>query len=179
MSSWLAQGIDMLAGNPNQGKMNRTLSQGMNSKIGGLTDLSTQMQGLGTDSFNFNSGVNVNQRNMLNSVAQDATATGALQGQRMASMQGMGGSGLLGQATQNQAYQNMMGAGMKGLQSYMNQQKLGQGYLQNAGTMLSDAGALQSDLNVSKANSLSTNAANRGAFGRGLVGLGMNRWGQE
>ena len=171
----LGQVWDFFAGNPNQGKMNRTLSQGLDKQIGGLTDLSSQMQQLGTDSIDFNSGINVNQRNMFNTAAQDATATGALQGQRLAAMQGFGGSGLLGQATQNQAYQNMMGAGMKGLQSYMNQQKLGQGYLQNAGNLLGNAGTLQSDLNVSKANSMSTNAANSGAMARGLAGLYMNR----
>lgn len=173
--SWLSSTMDFFAGNPDAGKMNKTLSKGLNSQIGGLTDLSNQMEGLGTDSFNFNSGINVNQRNMLNSAAQDATATGALQGQRLAAMQGFGGSGLLGQATQNQAYQNMMGAGMKGLQSYMNQQKLGQGYLANSATMLGNAGKLQSDLNTSMANNLSDNAANRGAFASGLVGLIANR----
>jgi len=177
--SWLSKGIDFLAGNPDAGKMKKTLSRNMGQYIDGMQGIGNQLQDMGTASMDFNSGINQNYRNMFNTAAQDATATGALQAGRMAAQQGMGGSGLLQQATHNQAYSNMMNAGLQGLKSYMNQQKLGQGYLTSAGRMLNQAGAMQSNLNTSFANVDADTAANRGAFGRGLIGIGLNRLGQE
>ena len=78
----------------------------------------------------------------------------------------------LQQATNNQAYKNMMGAGTAGLQSFMNQQKLGASYLGQQGNMLQQAGSMQSDLNTSLANVEADKAANRGAMAQGLIGFG-------
>lgn len=163
--------FDAIAGNPDSDKMNSLINQGMGQYTGGLNKIAGQMGQLGTQSMDFGSGINVNQRNMLQSAAADATATGGMQAQRMAAQQGMGGSGLLQQATQNQAYSNMMGAGQKGLQAFMNQQKLGAGYLQQQGNLLGQAGSMQSDLNTSMANVESDRAANRGAMIQGGIGL--------
>jgi len=164
--------IDYVAGNPNQGTMNSILNKGMGQYTSGLNTIGDQFGQLGAQSMDFNSGINANQRNMLQTVAADATAAGGMQAQRMASQQGMGGSGLLQQATNNQAYQNMMGAGTKGLQAFMNQQKLGASYLGQQGNMLQAAGGMQSDLNTSLANVESDKAANRGAMAQGLIGFG-------
>ena len=125
----------------------------------------------------FGSGINQAQRGLLQTAAADATAAGGMQAQRMAAQQGMGGSGLLQQATNNQAYKNMMGAGTQGLQAFMNQQKLGAGYLGQQGAMLQQAGAMQSDLNTSMANVEADRAANRGAMIQGGIGLAAKAYG--
>jgi hypothetical protein len=166
----------MIAGNPNQGKMNRIINKDMGQYTSGMNQLGSQFGQLGAQSMDFNSGINTNQRNMLQSAAADATATGGMQAQQMAAQQGMGGSGLLQQATQNQAYSNMMGAGQKGLQAFMNQQKLGAGYLKEQGNLLGQAGSMQSDLNTSMANVESTRAANTGAMIQGGIGMVANLW---
>ena len=94
----------------------------------------------------------------------------------MAAQQGMGGSGLLQQATANQAYSNLSKAGIQGLQAFGNQQRLGQNYIQQAGSLLGTAGQMQSDLNTSLANIEATNAANRGAMLQGGIGLLAGRY---
>ena len=174
--SWLSKAVDYIAGNPDAGKMKSIVSNNMGQYTQGFNQMSDQMQGLANQSFDFNSGINQMQRGLLNQQAQDATATGALQAQRMAAMQGMGGSGLLQQATQNQAYNNLKNAGIQGLQAFGNQQRLGQNYIQQAGSLLGTAGQMQSDLNTSLANIEATNAANRGAMLQGGIGLLAGRY---
>ncbi len=127
--SWLSSAVDFIAGNPNQGKMNDIINKGMGQYTSGLNALGTRFGNLADASMDFNSGINTNQRGLLQTAAADATAAGGMQAQRMAAQQGMGGSGLLQQATNNQAYKNMMGAGTQGLQAFMNKRKLGAGYL--------------------------------------------------
>jgi len=173
--SWLSQGIDFFAGNAS-GQSGR-LQKGINPLINQTKQLGNRFGGLADQSFDFNSGMNVNQRGLLQNAAANATAQGQMGAQRMAAQQGMGGSGLLQQATQNQAYSNMMGAGTKGLQAFQNQQRLGASYLGQQGDMLQQAGTMQSDLNTSLANAASEKAANRGELGRGLVGFAANAMG--
>ena len=119
----------------------------------------------------FNS-INQAIRNQLTSAAQDATATGAMNAQRMAAQQGMGGSGLLNQATRNQAYSNLMGANQQGINAFLKNSQLGAGYLGQASNILRGAGEMQSDLNVSNANILQNQAQGRGQFMTGLLGAG-------
>ena len=123
------------------------------------------------DSDKMNSLINQGMGQYTGGLNKIAGQMGQLGTQSMAAQQGMGGSGLLQQATQNQAYSNMMGAGQKGLQAFMNQQKLGAGYLQQQGNLLGQAGSMQSDLNTSMANVESDRAANRGAMIQGGIGL--------
>lgn len=170
--SWLSKGLDFIAGNPDSGKMKGILSKGMGQYTSGLNALGDQFGQLGQQSMDFGSGINQAQRGLLQTAAADATAAGGMQAQRMAAQQGMGGSGLLQQATNNQAYKNMMGAGTQGLQAFMNQQKLGASYLGNQATMLQQAGKMQSDLNTSLAHVEADRAANRGAMAQGLIGFG-------
>lgn len=163
---------DVLSGNPDAGDMKSTIGKGMGQFIGGMQGYGNQLGNYGTQAMDWNSGQNVAQRNQFQTAASDATATGAMNAQRMASQQGMGGSGLLQQATSNQAYSNMMGAGQQGVNSFLNNQKAGASYLQGASNILGNAGSMQSDLNVSNANVMRDNAANRGQLLQGM-GTGL------
>ncbi len=169
--SWLSSAVDFISGNPNSGKMNSILNKNMGQYTSGLQGMSGQMQDMANQSFDFNSGMNQMQRGLLQNQAQDATATGALQAQRMAAQQGMGGSGLLQQATANQAYSNLSKAGIQGLQAFGNQQRLGQGFLNSSANILNQAGEIQSNLNTGMANVEADKAANRGKLARGAIGL--------
>jgi len=169
--SWLGQTMDFFAGNPDLGSMKSTLGQGMQQNISGMQGVAGQLGKLGAQATDFNSGTNLAQRGLLQDAASNATAQGGMQAQRMAAQQGMGGSGLLQQATNNQAYSNMMGAGKQGLGAFLQQQKLGAGYLQGQGQMLGQAGKMQSEMNVNEANAMRDNAANRGAMGRDILGF--------
>tara|TARA_Y100001951_G_C11228099_1_gene232930 strand:- start:150 stop:686 length:537 start_codon:yes stop_codon:yes gene_type:complete len=167
---FLSNTFDFFAGNANLGDMTNTLNQGMGDYTSGLQGVAGQLGKLGQEATTFGSGTNVAQRGLLQDAASQATAMGGMQAQRMAAQQGMGGSGLLQQAQQNQAYSNMMGAGQKGLGAFLQQQKLGGGYLQAQGQALSEGGKMQSEMNVNQATAMSDNAANRGALGQQLAG---------
>ena len=119
----------------------------------GLENTVTQgMQQFITDQSNMGTQLGDYAKSAMAFQASRATAMGGMQAQRMAAQQGMGGSGLLQQAQANQAYQNMMGAGTAGLQAFLNQQRLGAGYLGSASEILRRAGEQQSELNISRAN---------------------------
>lgn len=163
---------DILAGNPDAGAMKSTLGKGMNQFIGGMQGYGNQLGDYATQAMDYGSGQNQAIRNQFTSAAADATATGAMNAQRMAAQQGMGGSGLLNQATRNQAYSNMMGAGTQGVNAFLNNQKAGASYLQGASNILGNAGNMQSELNVSNANVMRDNAANRGQLIQGM-GTGL------
>ena len=132
--------------------LENTVTQGMQQFITDQSNMGTQLGDYAKSAMAFQSGQNQAQRQMLQDQASRATAMGGMQAQRMAAQQGMGGSGLLQQAQANQAYQNMMGAGTAGLQAFLNQQRLGAGYLGSASEILRRAGEQQSDLNISRAN---------------------------
>lgn len=162
--------IDAIMGNPSASKLSSTVSQGMEQYIGDIQGMGTQLGDYAKNAMAFQSGQNQAQRQMLQDQAARATAMGGMQAQRMAAQQGMGGSGLLQQAQANQAYQNMMGAGTAGLKAFLDQQRLGAGYLGQASNILGQAGEMQSQLNVSKANILQQQAQGRGMFYRDLLG---------
>jgi hypothetical protein len=132
--------------------LENTVTQGMQQFITDQSNMGTQLGDYAKSAMAFQSGQNQAQRQMLQDQASRATAMGGMQAQRMAAQQGMGGSGLLQQAQANQAYQNMMGAGTAGLQAFLNQQRLGAGYLGSASEILRRAGEQQSELNISRAN---------------------------
>ena len=166
--------LDALAGNVSEGTMTGLLTKGMSNYISGIGGVAGQFGDLAKQSIDFGSGLNVAQRGLLQNQASNAAAMGSMQAQRMAAQQGMGGSGLLQQAQQNQAYTNMMGAADKGLQAYLSQQKLGANYLGQQGSMLQQAGSMQSDLNTSLANAASERAANRGKMFQDTIGFVAN-----
>lgn len=162
--------IDAIMGNPSAGRLSSTVGKGMNQFIGDIQGMGTQLGDYAKNAMAFQSGQNQAQRQMLQDQASRATAMGGMQAQRMAAQQGMGGSGLLQQAQANQAYQNMMGAGTAGLKGFLDQQRLGAGYLGQASNILGQAGEMQSQLNVSEANILQQQARGRGMFYQDLLG---------
>jgi hypothetical protein len=64
----------------------------------------------------------------------------------------------------------MMGAGTGGLQAFLNQQRLGAGYLGSASEILNRAGEQQSDLNISRANIDMARQGGRNELLGGLIG---------
>ena len=170
--------IDFLMGNPSANKLQSTVGKGMEQYIGGVQGMGTQLGDYANQAMNFQSGQNQAQRQMLQDQASRASAMGGMQAQRMAAQQGMGGSGLLQQAQSNQAYQNMMGAGTAGLKGFLEQQRLGAGYLGQASNILGQAGEMQSQLNVSNANILQQQARDRGQFMQSLLGSAISSGGQ-
>ena len=162
--------IDFLMGNPSANKLQSTVGKGMEQYIGGIQGMGTQLGDYANQAMNFQSGQNQAQRQMLQDQASRASAMGGMQAQRMAAQQGMGGSGLLQQAQANQAYQNMMGAGTAGLQGFLDQQRLGAGYLGSASEILRRAGEQQSDLNISRANIDMARQGGRNQLLGGLIG---------
>ncbi len=167
--------IDTIMGNPSASQLSKTVGQGMEQYIGDIQGMGTQLGDYAKSAMAFQSGQNQAQRQMLQDQAARATAMGGMQAQRMAAQQGMGGSGLLQQAQANQAYQNMMGAGTAGLKGFLDQQRLGAGYLGQASNILGQAGEMQSQLNVSRANILQQQARDRGQFLQGLIGGAIPR----
>lgn len=156
--------IDAIMGNPSSTELNNIVGKGMEQYIGGIEGMGNQLGDYAKSAMAFQSGQNQAQRQMLQDQAARASAMGGMQAQRMAAQQGMGGSGLLQQAQANQAYQNMMGAGTAGLKAFLDQQRLGAGYLGQASQILGQAGEMQSELNVSRANILQQQAQGRGQF---------------
>lgn len=156
--------IDAIMGNPSSTELNNIVGEGMEQYISGIEGMGNQLGDYAKSAMAFQSGQNQAQRQMLQDQAARASAMGGMQAQRMAAQQGMGGSGLLQQAQANQAYQNMVGAGTAGLKAFLDQQRLGAGYLGQASQILGQAGEMQSELNVSKANILQNQARGRGQF---------------
>jgi hypothetical protein len=150
--------------------LENTVTKGMQQFITDQSNMGTQLGDYAKSAMAFQSGQNQAQRQMLQDQASRATAMGGMQAQRMAAQQGMGGSGLLQQAQANQAYQNMMGAGTSGLQAFLNQQRLGAGYLGNASEILRRAGEQQSELNISRANIDMARQRGRNQLLGGLIG---------
>mgnify|MGYP003134729600 CR=1 FL=1 len=175
--SWFSSMVDGLMGNADAGKLKSTLNYNMQDIISGQQQFGNQLGDYATQSMDYNSAQNQAMRNQFTGAAQDATATGALNAQRMASQQGMGGSGLLNQATRNQAYSNLMGANQQGQNAFLKNSQLGAGYLSQAGNILQGAGNQQSELNVSNANVDQNIARGRGQFMTGLLGFGAGALG--
>ena len=168
--SWFSSMVDGLMGNASG--LQGVVGKNMDQFIGGQQQYGNQLGDYATQAMDYNSGQNQAIRNQFTSAAQDATATGAMNAQRMAAQQGMGGSGLLNQATRNQAYSNLMGANQQGQNAFLKNSQLGAGYLGQASNILRGAGEMQSDLNVSNANILQNQAQGRGQFMTGLLGAG-------
>jgi len=168
--SWFSSMVDGLMGNASG--LQGVVGKNMDQFIGGQQQYGNQLGDYATQAMDYNSGQNQAIRNQFTSAAQDATATGAMNAQRMAAQQGMGGSGLLNQATRNQAYSNLMGANQQGQNAFLKNSQLGAGYLGQASNILRGAGEMQSDLNVSNANILQNQAQGRGQFMQGLLGAG-------
>lgn len=168
--SWFSSMVDGLMGNASG--LQGVVGKNMDQFIGGQQQYGNQLGDYATQAMDYNSGQNQAIRNQFTSAAQDATATGAMNAQRMAAQQGMGGSGLLNQATRNQAYSNLMGANQQGQNAFLKNSQLGAGYLGQASNILRGAGEMQSDLNVSNANILQNQAQGRGQFMTGLLSVG-------
>jgi len=147
--------------------------QGMQDQVGSMNrvggaseDLAALQLGKGKSMMDYWGSQNVMQRQGLKSGAVDATQTGAMNQQRMAAQQGMGGSGLMTQALGNQAYKNMMGAADMGNTAYQKSFGLGRDFLRDSAstlagagstygagaTALGGAGKMQSEVDVSGAN---------------------------
>lgn len=154
MSLWNA-----LTGNVDQSKMSNTFNKGMGQYMEGMRGNANTLSGQAGQMLDFNSGLNVAQRNQLQNAAADSSAMGGMQAQRIAAQQGMGGSGLLQQAQNNQTYKNMMGANQAGLGAFLKQQQLAGNFLSSANRALQGAGEMQSDINVSNANVMQDNAS--------------------
>lgn len=159
---------------PHMKNINRVGSQ--------LEDRSDLLLNQGKSMMDYWGSQNIMQRNALKTAAGDATQVGAMNQQRLAAQQGSGGPmGLLSQATQNQAYKNMMGAANMGNTAYQKSFGLGQSFLKDSASVLGSAGDAygqggkwQSEIDVNQANWNREKQEDRNDFMGNLAGSGLN-----
>ena len=88
-------------------------------------------------------------------------------GQYTSGLQDMSGQ-MQGLANQSFDFNSGINQMQRGL---LNQQRLGQGFLNSSANILNQAGEIQSNINTGMANVEADKAANRGKLARGAIGL--------